>query len=315
MNGAEQPKASANLPFAPDLITSTEEGHRRLSNCELGYQSDAVTLGASRSGDAGAHDPADWLEKPVEEIDNGFEYGFRTPTTNEMAKRKTEEAVKDEGTIRVGRQVHQVSSVAPTNLSKNLPDPDVDSETIPLPSLNENWENPLDKETAVSSDGFMARAEGIQAEGKAPKRQPFNFVCAFGFTGKFDAPSTPPSTKDGFLSATTSEISKIGVLQSGMQAYQREINSRKHYTFSTRFLVDQNTAIIVTLSQLDQIIRYIKQIQEEVELVQHANSVMEKELLMVFHQAQSWVARARAILIHSHVFYKINFVLADEKTQ
>jgi hypothetical protein len=310
MNEAEQRRASVGLPFAPDLIVSKGEGHSTFSNREIGNQWDAVALEARCSGVAIAHDEADWLEKQVEKIDNGFDYGFMTLTTNEMAERETEKAVKVEGTIRVGRQVHQqVSTVAPTNISKYLADHYVDSERIPLPVLNEN------KEGAVSSAGFMAGAESIQGEDKAPKRDPFNFVCAFGFTGKCDAPSAPPSTKGGFLNAMKSEISKIGVLQSGMQAYQREINSRKYYTFSTRFLVDQNTAIIVTLSQLDQIIRYIKRIQEEVEVAQHENSVMEKELLTVFHQAQSWVARARAILIHSHVFYKINFVLADEKSQ
>lgn len=203
--------------------------------------------------------------------------------------------------------------MTPVYLSKNFPDNYSASDRVPLSTLNGNWKNPLGKEEGVSPDRFMTGAEGLQGEDEALKQNPFKFDCAFGYTGRFEPPPTPPSTRVGFLTAMKTEITKIGVLQSGMQAYQREINSRKHHIFSTRFLVDQNTAIIVTLAQLDQIIQYIKRAQEEVEAIQDEDAVIENKLVMEFQQAQSWVARTRAILVHSHVFYKINFVLPGQK--
>jgi len=159
----------------------------------------------------------------------------------------------------------------------------------------------------------MQGVDDLEAADDAPDQSPFNFACAFGFTGRFEAPPAPPRTRSAFLTTMECEIVKIGVLQSGMQVYQGEINSRKYHTFSTRFLVDQNTAIIMTLSQLDEIIRYIKRTQQKVQAIPDGDGMMDEKALMEFQQAQSWVARTRAILVHSHVFYKINFVLPGQK--
>lgn len=169
-----------------------------------------------------------------------------------------------------------------------------------------------EKEAVVSSDIFVAGSNGVQAPHKTIDN-PFPLVCAFGFTGKFDLPPSASSTKQGFLAAMDKELVTIGELQSGMQAYQQAINSRQYTVFSTRFLVAENTATIVTIGQLDEITSYIKKIVEEVQINHDDDSTVEDEKLAVFHQAQSFVARARAILVHNHVFYKINFVLVAKK--
>ncbi|KAK4943978.1 hypothetical protein LTR10_016498 [Elasticomyces elasticus] len=140
------------------------------------------------------------------------------------------------------------------------------------------------------------------------------FECAFGFTGTFQEPCAPLKSKGAFLVALKAEIEGIGKIQSGLQAYQHAINSRKYHIFSTRFLIGQNTATIVTLDQLDQIVLHLKRIEEEVQKIEYEETEVEQELFDAFRDAQPWVARTRAILIHSHVFYKINFVLASEKT-
>ncbi|EXJ73982.1 uncharacterized protein A1O5_02276 [Cladophialophora psammophila CBS 110553] len=153
-------------------------------------------------------------------------------------------------------------------------------------------------------------ADDLPTEVPAPtSRDPFGFVCAFGFTGSFDEPPAVPRTKGAFLTAIRGEIEGIGMIQRGLQSYQNAINSRKYHTFSPRFLIDQNTATVITLDQLDQITTHLKKLEEEVQEMENEEEVRE-ELMEAFRQAQPWVMRTRAILRHCHVFYKINFVLA-----
>ncbi len=160
----------------------------------------------------------------------------------------------------------------------------------------------------------QVKADDIPTEIAAtPSKRRFSFECAFGFTGSFDEPEAPPQNKGAFLAALKSEIDGIGRIQHGLQAYQHAINSRKYHTFSTDFLIGQNTATIITMDQLDQIAAHLQEVEEEVQKIEHDDTQVENELFEAFRHAQPWVARTRAILIHSHVFYKINFVLACEK--
>ncbi|KIW22971.1 uncharacterized protein PV07_11211 [Cladophialophora immunda] len=157
-------------------------------------------------------------------------------------------------------------------------------------------------------------AADLPTEAPAPtSRDPFGFVCAFGFTGSFDEPSAVPRTKGAFLDAIRGEIEGIGMTQRGLQAYQNAINSRKYHTFSTKFLIDQNTATVITLDQLDQITTHLKKVEEEVQQIENEDEEVKDELMEAFRHAQPWVMRTRAILRHCHVFYKLNFVLATGK--
>ncbi|KIX98951.1 uncharacterized protein Z520_05412 [Fonsecaea multimorphosa CBS 102226] len=144
-------------------------------------------------------------------------------------------------------------------------------------------------------------------------RDPFGFVCAFGFTGAFDEPSAIPKTKGAFLDAIRGEIEGIGMTQRGLQSYQNAINSRKYHTFSTQFLIDQNTATVITLDQLDQITTHLKKVEREVQEIEKEDGEVKDELMEAFRHTQPWVMRTRAILRHCHVFYKLNFVLATGK--
>ncbi|OAP63722.1 hypothetical protein AYL99_02949 [Fonsecaea erecta] len=154
-------------------------------------------------------------------------------------------------------------------------------------------------------------AADLPTEVPAPtSRDPFGFVCAFGFTGSFDEPSAVPRTKGAFLDAIRGEIEGIGMTQRGLQSYQNAINSRKYHTFSTQFLIDQNTATVITLDQLDQITFHLKKVEEEAQEIENEEEEVKDELMEAFKHAQPWVMRVRAILRHCHVFYKLNFVLA-----
>ena len=79
-----------------------------------------------------------------------------------------------------------------------------------------------------------------------------------------------------------------------------------------RFLERENTAIRTTLYQLDGLASYLNKIRVEVE-IKGDDSTVENDILTAFPQIQMFVARARAILVHCHVFFKINFVLVAKK--
>ncbi|EXJ56795.1 hypothetical protein A1O7_07139 [Cladophialophora yegresii CBS 114405] len=139
------------------------------------------------------------------------------------------------------------------------------------------------------------------------------FECAFGFSGAVDKPADIPKTKAAFVAALTDEIIVIAGIQRGLKSYQTAINSGKYHTFRNEFLIDQNTATIITVDQLDQIAAHLKKLEKDVKDIFDHKAEVEEELMDAFRQVQPWVMRARAILRHCHVFYKINFVLASEK--
>ena len=159
------------------------------------------------------------------------------------------------------------------------------------------------------------RVSSLPPEVPAPASQdPFGFVCAFGFNGNFDEPAVVPDTKGTFLSAIVAEIEAVDTIQTGLLSYQQAINSREHNTFSVQFLINQNTATVVTLDQLDQIATHLKELIKEVQQIEQDDGRIKQALMDAFCHAKSWINRTRAILRHSHVFYKINFVLASNQT-
>ncbi|KAJ9615574.1 hypothetical protein H2200_001649 [Cladophialophora chaetospira] len=180
----------------------------------------------------------------------------------------------------------------------------------------------LGEELDQKLEAFLLEEEGIQPQTRSAADLPVEasakitnlpeFECAFGFSGNVDEPDAIPETKAAFITAVKAEIEIIRGLQKGLQSYQAAINSRDYHSFSTDFLINQNTAVVISIDQLDQINAHLRQVQEEVETYTDDETV-KKESLDALRQVQPWVMRTRAILRHCHVFYKINFVLASEK--
>lgn len=158
------------------------------------------------------------------------------------------------------------------------------------------------------SDERREGSKGVEEQHK----NPFPLTCAFGFTGKFEIPHVAPSTKQDFLVTVDGELATVIELSSGFKAYQDAINQHGNHAFSMRFLERENTAIRTTLYQLDGLASYLNKIRVEVE-IKGDDSTVENDILTAFPQIQMFVARARAILVHCHVFFKINFVLVAKK--
>lgn len=190
---------------------------------------------------------------------------------------------------------------------------DADSGTL---KLNKDLDRRLStylESARITEAATFDNAKDVRPELPAAYKRRFTFDCAFGFTGSFDEPEAPPKTKIAFLDALVAEMDLVEKVQAGLQSYQHAINSRKHHTFEPDFLIGQNTATIITLDQLDQIRAHLKEVKEEVDKIEQDDVDIKDELFEAFGHARPWVARSRAILVHSHVFYKINFVLASDK--
>lgn len=205
-----------------------------------------------------------------------------------------------------------------TPTSSTLTTPSVNAENeLAATALNQELDRKLEalvlaEETATST---IEPVIDLTAQTTLPSsNDPFSgFECAFGFSGALDEPAVVPKTKAAFVTAIEGEIEGIGMIQRGLISYQNAINSRKHHTFSTAFLINQNTSTIITLDQLDQIAVHLKKVEEEAHAIEEDDDEIKDELMDSFKHAQPWIMRTRAILRHCHVFYKINFVLAADK--
>ncbi|KAK5045123.1 hypothetical protein LTR84_009456 [Exophiala bonariae] len=160
-----------------------------------------------------------------------------------------------------------------------------------------------------SSELFLHGSREIQSQHKSP----IPLTCAFGFTGKFDTPPILASrTRQAFLEAINSEHASIIELYQGFKAYQDAITYYGNNAFSTRFLERETTAVQTTLCQLTGLANFITDTRAEIE-AKDDNLIVERDMLAAFRHIQEFVARVRAILVHCHVFYKINFVLVAKK--
>lgn len=148
-------------------------------------------------------------------------------------------------------------------------------------------------------------------------RGPFGFECAWGFKGRFDQPTPLPPLRAAFLPAIAEEIESIDMIRAGFQAYRQAINSNKSQGFSTRFLASENMSTGVSLDQLDQIKSYLEIVEEEIRGRSCADSSIHDQIAHDVRYCRTWVARCRAILVHSHVYYKVNYTLvgAENKDQ
>lgn len=148
-------------------------------------------------------------------------------------------------------------------------------------------------------------------------RGPFGFQCAWGFKGRFDKPVPLPPLKEAFLPAIPEEIRSVDLIRAGFQAYQQAINSNRSQGFSNRFLVSENMSTGVTQDQLDQIKSYLEMVEVEIRGSSCADSSIHDQIAHDVRYCRFWVARCRAILVHSHVYYKVNYTLvgAENKDQ
>lgn len=143
--------------------------------------------------------------------------------------------------------------------------------------------------------------------------------CGFGMEMEATTPSSIPSTKPEFLKAVKGELTTISFVKAGLSRYLAVLNSGEHQVFSQAFLESQNKATEITFKQLDQIKEHLYEIEAELgagmESEAGENGHEEKvrvELLELFGHAKPWVARTRAVMVSSHVFYKVNYALAAD---
>lgn len=133
-------------------------------------------------------------------------------------------------------------------------------------------------------------------------------------------PSSIPSRPEDFLEAVRGELKIIASVRAGLVRYVEVISSGEHQVFTDGFLESQSKATSITMSQLDQIKGHLDEIVLEIEkkLENIVNDEESQEdvpvdLQEAFGYAKPWIARTRAIMINSHVFYKINYALAADK--
>lgn len=145
---------------------------------------------------------------------------------------------------------------------------------------------------------------------------PYKFwECGFGYQGELDPPATIPDTKKEFLAAVKNEVQTAGFIKQGLISYLKAISSGEHHAFSEDFLKNQNHSTNIALGQLFQIVTNLEKVITEIEAIGDDTSKVNTELKEAFAHAQPWVQRTQKILVSSHVFYKINYVLASDKNK
>ncbi|KIV95635.1 hypothetical protein PV10_03264 [Exophiala mesophila] len=146
-------------------------------------------------------------------------------------------------------------------------------------------------------------------------RGPSGFQCAWGFKGRFEEPAPLPLCKEAFLLVIAEGIDSADLIRAGFQAYQQALNSNKTQGFSPRFLASENVSIAVTQHQLDKIKIYLEAIREEIGRSSCADTFVDDETVHDAMYCLSWIARCRAILVHSHVYYKVNYTLVGSENK
>ena len=67
------------------------------------------------------------------------------------------------------------------------------------------------------------------------------------------------------------------------------------------------------MEQLNTIEKNLLEVVKEVESYSDDDAEIAEELHHAFIHARPWIARIRRVLMESHVFYKVNYVLASSK--
>ena len=144
---------------------------------------------------------------------------------------------------------------------------------------------------------------------EALKHQSFNFHCAFGWDGVPEDLEDTPLTKAAFLEKLQQEKEGLVFVQNSLQSYMVEVNSRRAHKFKTDFLHTQNTAVTITLEQLDQIEGKVQEVVEEVKAIDEHDKNVGQSLLIAYKHAAPWIRRINRLVNSNHIFYKINYTM------
>lgn len=141
-----------------------------------------------------------------------------------------------------------------------------------------------------------------------------SWECGFNFTYGPITPSSAPSNKEDLGKAVRDELVTVNFLKAGLAKYRQVINTGEHTTFPKEFLDKQNRATHVTLVQLERVGEHLQEILNSLAdlLTQMDNDQVRTELVEMYCHAKPWIARTRAIIVHSHAYYKINYRLAAD---
>jgi len=140
-----------------------------------------------------------------------------------------------------------------------------------------------------------------------------HWECGFGFKHDPLTPSSVPVSKLDFRKAVKGELTTISFVKAGLSRYREAINSGEHTVFPESFLEKQNRSTEVTLAQLDKIREHLEVVDAELEGLGEGNDEeVRAGLQEVYSHAKPWIAKTRSVMIHSHVFYKTNYVLAAD---
>ena len=155
-----------------------------------------------------------------------------------------------------------------------------------------------------------------------PVNRYHTWKCGFSMELPPATPSSIPTTKAAFLEAVRGELKQISFLKSGLSRYVAVLHSGQHPALTQSFVDKQHKSTTITLAQLDHIEDHFREILTEVEASTPDNSDTEEQQVLDQHvrldlqeqygHACPWLARVRAIIVHSHVFYKINYALAAD---
>ena len=146
------------------------------------------------------------------------------------------------------------------------------------------------------------------------RQQPYGFSCAFGWTGdeKVDI-GDMPTTKAAFQAKLVEAKEGSDFILTSLQSYRLEINSRRHHKFNDAFLGHQNTAIMVTMDQLEQINKKVNEVVAEVNALDDKDTNIKEELIEAYKHAAPWIKRTRRVVHDAHVFYKLNYTMGAMK--
>jgi hypothetical protein len=147
-----------------------------------------------------------------------------------------------------------------------------------------------------------------------PKKTPFSFHCAFGWTGdECEDLEETPTTKTALLGKIDEVKQGIEFVENSLYMYQEEINTRRHHKFKSAFIDNQNRAIIVTQDQLTQISAQLDNVIKEVKEIDEEDGIIKPELMDACKHAAPWIKRTQRIIFDAHVFYKLNYSMTASR--
>lgn len=203
--------------------------------------------------------------------------------------------------------VASVSAIHATDLSAALASTSLDTRMKERDKEDIKLLHELKDESIPPTPSFddLPRAPGINRFS--------HWECGFGFSHPPLTPSSAPFNVPDFLKAVAGELNTLTFVKAGLSRYTSVINSGEHTVFPQSFLDKQRRSTEITLAQLDRIKAHLDEIVRELgEIQEGGQDEVRSELQEVFSHAKPWIAKIRAVMISSHVFYKTNYALAAD---